>query len=801
MGFFMKFLFNRTVLQKIIIIFILTVCAWGVTSDIVRFDAFIVPVISALVIAIAAILLFHVKALRRLASVALGEAVDPLPESGTRVDSRTAIGAKSKAKQPVRSEDPAKESKTTGLIWLIGGLVFLAGCTVVLEIRQPFFFAQDDNFAIGVPVAINAYRSVLAHVFPAWNPHEMMGLPIMSNPQNSLLYPPMFISYLIARFVIGQEAAVLDVFSIMHLIGLYLVVFYFARYLKMRPFLASLCGLSVALSGFCLILGRSWANVPPYLIFMTLMCWQALRLSRGARGWSWAVWTGLLISAGWYLGNPQFWVYNMVFFALLILALLISKSLAWKRLFWILPCLCIGLAISAPIMIPQMMETREFYSNRSATTSADIGEGIECGILNMLVPCSITNVPQYGDAISVTLYGPVGWPLEHYENLGQFYYTGTLFAAVALLLLLSILVIPVSSRIIRGNPLLFVGLFALILALGEGGLLFLGMLKLPGFGGFRGPFKFLGHLDLFICLGAGVAIERIIDRYRAKWLEVPMLLLVAGTLAYQCSLLLPAFYIYDNHFPPLPTSMKEMVGDDQSVGQQRVFACVEGRTPNKGFATAMNLDFASVYGSYSFLGYDSVMQDTKQNKHVQDMIDQYGIARTIYEYGVKWVTVSDETESGVIPALTAPFKLANPTYIDNGSDGFNFRIWTLPISMPMAYDLSAPDKALPMKIDDSGVDVTLPASSTFRTVVVNFLYRPFFVGKCNGKPVSISADDWGRITAEVPSDATSLQLRYSPPWGQGFMLGLALLALGSLFCLAPRLLRKKSSPRDAPTPA
>ncbi len=86
----------------------------------------------------------------------------------------------------------------------MAGLLFLLAMLCLLEVHQPCFFSQDDNFFIGQPLIIDACRNMLHGIFPAWTPYQYMGVPVAGNPQSWYLYPPMFISYLAGALPVRQ---------------------------------------------------------------------------------------------------------------------------------------------------------------------------------------------------------------------------------------------------------------------------------------------------------------------------------------------------------------------------------------------------------------------------------------------------------------------------------------------------------------------------------------------------------------------------------------------------------------------
>jgi hypothetical protein len=739
-------------------------CIWGATSDSLRWKTFIVPLIASLIAATVCIPLFKLKPVRVAVNRALGNT------DNAELDSS------------------AGAFNSTAWKWFVAGFIFVAVCIIIQELKQPLFFNQDDGFSLGTPYTLDAYRSILNHVFPAWTPHQLMGNPLMSNPENWELYPPYFLSYLIARFGLGRETATMDVFSIMHLVLLYIVVFRFAIYLKMRPMLATLASLCFTLSGYSLILGRSWQNIPAHFIVLTLLCWQAYRLARGARGWSWALWTGVLIGVCWYLGNAQFWAYNCVFLVIFLAIFLATQRITLKRLCWIIPAFLFAFAIMAPLLVPQTMEMHSLYDSR-ARFMRDLGQGIECGIPNMIVPAPFAIIPAYGSAISTHKYGPVGAYTTHYDLMSQYFYSGTLFPLVGAVLLLGLLAIPVTKRMLGNNPFLFCAVITLIFALGTIGGLSLLLKHIPFLAGFRGPFKYMGYLNLFLCLGIGVAIERYLRSFPRMGAEFLMVVIVGVGLLYQCLQPLPGLCNFDNVYSPLPKEFSEVVKSTGSSTPERIWSAVITRNLNPEYSGSLALGFGAYYGLYMVNGYDPLYELAPINRRVATRMAVEPI-ESAYQYGVRWIVVNPPRKRSLIRATRGfPLKIKQISY---GPGTYQAELWCLPKALPLAFSTDDPMRALPIKIDCSGVDVTLPQSRASSDVVVNFLYHKFFRAEADGKPVKLGWDSWDRIFVTVPPGARSLKLRYCPPWGEGFAVAAALALAASLLCFAPKFISRRS---------
>src|SRR5207249_3528487 len=88
-----------------------------------------------------------------------------------------------------------------------------------LEWRDPFYFTECDNLTDCLPPILVGCRSIWQGVFPDYNPYLFLGSPLAGLGMYSLTYPPLYLAYALARHVLGQEYATLEVFAILHLLG------------------------------------------------------------------------------------------------------------------------------------------------------------------------------------------------------------------------------------------------------------------------------------------------------------------------------------------------------------------------------------------------------------------------------------------------------------------------------------------------------------------------------------------------------------------------------------------------------
>ena len=135
---------------------------------------------------------------------------------------------------------------------------------------------------------------------------------------------------------------------------------------------------------------------------------------------------------------------------LVLLVLVWTKSLPKSRLYPAVTALLLGLAICTPVLVPQTMEAKRFYSNRQL--GKDLG--IQRAFASMMLPFPLAKLevtekePSYNQYIPLMWGGPVN---KRYR--GGLYYSGTFFSASRYWCVCSPLALPgidATSRRISG---------------------------------------------------------------------------------------------------------------------------------------------------------------------------------------------------------------------------------------------------------------------------------------------------------------------------------------------------------------
>jgi hypothetical protein len=692
-------------------------------------------------------------------------------------------------------------------IWFVGGLALLCAALAVLEIRQPYYFCQDDMLVGELPGLLFGLRSVWHGVFPEWNPYQFMGTPYASAGGGRLFYPPTYLAYAIARHVLGNEAAMVDVSGILHVVAGYFAVYWVLRRLGIGAALAAAGGLSVALSGSTLVMGRCWAMFIYGIVWTPLLMYSVARMARGPVGWVWVLLTGLMIGVLFQIGFVQLWVTVLLLMAATALLLWATGRIPLPRLPWLAGAVLLGTALAAPLMYQQWLLSRDMVPGPRDST------GIFVGLFAMLLPYPLAHARH-----------PLDWGGIDSQYMGEMYYFGTLFA---LLLLLGLAAVLSGRRHRRGSQrawganiwaALALGVF--VLALGDDGGAWQVMSSLPILNIVNHyPFRLLPFFTLFAVLGGATVGERLLRGRKApgsrtRW-ELALALPTAGLLLWHVWFARSSFYQYG--FRPtaaLPADLAAILNAGAVHPQARLMGWAPQRSCLPEFRLSMKLNLPMADGLLAFDGYDPLLS-AKPTWQRAALLMQHDPVAASKAYGVRWHVLSRLVRHPTFSVDSqAEHYLESSVLLDGGLKKLIDTPGALQVALkrpelnladagpvdPLAFPVGHPEHALPVTIGPSGVDVdtsTLPAGES---VVVNWLWYPPMRADAGGRPIDCSADERGRIILTAPSSASAVHVRYRPSWALGVEIGAALALVSILMTgILQWLGRSVKTHRQAPS--
>jgi len=694
-------------------------------------------------------------------------------------------------REAILTDTPGNASASGVLdgVWFVAGLLFLGTALFLLEWRQPYYFVQNDAMISELPGILVGCRGLWEGIWPNYNPYSYMGAPLANLGLYSLTYPPTLASYAIARHLLADENATLDVFAMLHLAAGYVVTFGLVRQQRCSAAVATMVSLCVVLSGSSLIMGRNWHAFVPLVVWLSVLAWGLVRLGQGPVGWSWMMAMGCSIGLTFHVGFPQLSLYVTGFFLVGVAALLLLGVVPWPRALFALPALLVGIGLSLPIFLPQLRAAASMRPRLMGGFGLPWPDAWLC----MFLPYPFAQAPH-----------PNYWGTWHDDQyMGEMYFFGGLLGVLFFANALALFSARQPWPVWRGH-FWFLGGFILFLLMLRSDLDWPWTLlrRLPVVGRiFNHPFRLLPFFVLFASLAGGLVLERILRRTgrRRAW-EVLLGVGVGGLLLYHAWVAEASFFTWPfRPFSTLPDKITAALGPP-TAPTARVMAWTPQWSMHPCIGYSLIAALPAAYRVPAFHGYDPVVENCFPYVVAADKLREAPLAAA-RAYGIRWhLTVlgqdsiaahKAEVAAGQAkPPYEEAFLALQPLKLPRAHESGAVLLTELDNVDPLAFMEGRAEFQLPMRMHAGGIDVDL-ASAAGNTVIVNFLWRPEMQASVDGLSVSCEHDDWLRLRVRIPPGGQKLEVRYEPDWTQGLLLGCIAILLGVLVQL--QLLRNTTT--------
>lgn len=686
-------------------------------------------------------------------------------------------------------EPSAASAPTAGRFagWFLFGLACVTAALVGLELGRPYYFSQDDVLVGEMPSLLWQCRSLWEGILPEYNPYILLGAPALSEGCGGT-YPGLLGSYAIARHVLGNEFAMMEIFAVLHILAGYISTYAASRRVGMGASAAAVGSISFVLSGSVLIMGRSWHAFLPLVVFLPLLVIAVTQLIRAPVSWRWWLGTGLVLGISYHAEFLQVWVYSLMFFALAIVWLVDMRRIPLRRAVAAVPAVLLGIAIAMPLLSVQM----KLGSDMARPNG--YGCGISDGLLAILLPYPLARAQH-----------PNHWGSSDIQYMGHFYYFGTVMAALCVANVLGLLTGKVRRALLADHVWTVGACVALLLALGPDGGLWPVLGKLPLLGAINNhPFRMMPFVVLFSVLSGGVLLERLLARSqrRRAW-EIGIAATVAVLMFYHVGMARPAFYAYGfQPYPRLPEELTTMLQSDRAQPAGRLLSWTTFRSPSPSYALAMPFDLPVVYGLPAFTGYDPVVECKPPYRFADGRLAQ-SPTEAARAYGIRWGVMHRACERPVYsqnPCMReveaevpcdATFRQIGFTRTHAVASQPDLAVKELEQIDPLAFPSGQPANPLPLKLHGGGIDVDVSGLKSRASVVANFLWYPEIKAFADGREIACKRDDWYRIVAEVPAATHTLALRYQAGWAAGFLKALVIASVSICGAVAVAIRRER----------
>jgi hypothetical protein len=685
----------------------------------------------------------------------------------------------------------------SGRRWFWAGLAFLTAAIAFLEAIDPYFFCQDDALVLELPGVLSGMRAMWQGIVPTYCPFIFLGSP---TPAIGGIYPPLHVSYGIARHLLGDEYAMFDVFAACHLVVGYCLTFLFARRIGIGPVLAAVAGLTFVLSGPVLVMSRCWHSFAVLAAFIPLFAVLVDFLRTGPVTPRWPMAVGLALGLYYHAGFPQIFVLGCGIMLIHACGLAVMGLLPWRRLAWFVPALAFGAAIAIPVFYQQWRLSREMSIDDPGG-----GLGLESNLLSLLMPYPLVqgSLPNF-------------WGNINLEWGGHFYYSGTVllvgFVAAVAEAGRRLVLAKVGSDgrgFVGPAPrvrwaLVIPAVVAFLLALGEWGGLWWLMGLLP-VGLRNNPFRVLPWFVFFASLAGADFYETLITSREeaggrpAAERRMRLLAVIAGAALTLTILHLTrvgiAFYAYGfQPYPEMPSELSELLKPADKGRQQRIMTFATMRSTDPSYPLALPHNLPCQYELPAVFGYDPLVQRFGRYNACLERVAANPQA-ALAAYGVRWLLAHRTSWGGwqpqtpnrferVLPFVGLLKTLGNNPQVNLGGLDEYLAVIEIPNPAPLAFDEAEPTQALPLRMTLAGLDVEVVPAAAARRLVVNFLRYPDMAATVDGRVAEVTEDEWQRIVVAVPADARRISIRFDPPRFAGNAIAAVLALVGGVAMLA-----------------
>ena len=668
------------------------------------------------------------------------------------------------------------------------GPVLLAALLLIgvllIELKHPYFFLQDDNRDGVLPNLVHTFDSLLGGELAQYNFHQFLGYPFLAAGQTGVLYPLNYLAVFLSRMLLGHSFLAVDLLVVMHLLIGALGFYALIRSFKLDGRVAVLAGLSWSFSSFIFFGSDSWVVISAIAAWFPWMIFLSLRHYRNPG------WQGLLLSllprlALFYVGYIQYFICGVIFeFITLLLYALTDRERPGRGLA-ILSILkgyvasyLLVLIFSLPLLLP-MARLTAVSAGRDAKLAFEVfasqsfpigqlllglffpfltaGEGTYASFRNLLNLSHIGYVPLGALLVWFALKSMDSWGRRSLFRFKSF--EGRKVA-------LTPFVLPMAIALLWSSSVAFNGLLYL----------------LPIINRFRWPFKMAVFLDFYLILLAAVVLAELVERI--SWKKKAKELLLLGLVGVQLVnflflyIVMPYRDFGEHHGDsiPLEEPLREELAGGRivSVGF-RIWEPSVGNSRSYKTAPTLGFNYATLWSLEQFAGYEPFIgKDNVRATLGLNFTAIYPSSRPLpVEYlrqaGVCWYLLPPELEGeygGLIESYGMVKRFEDGdrvVFFDPGAEALVSFVgkpggvesyWLTTNSIRVGTDLEEP-----------GV------------LVLNYLYHANFRATVDGEPVRLVADEGIGMRVEVPAGEHRVVVEYVDP---DFRFGLIVSLTGAL---------------------
>lgn len=660
-------------------------------------------------------------------------------------------------------------------------LIFL----LMLEIRHPYFFLQDDNRDTYLPNFVHAYRSLANGELALYNFHQFSGNPALAGGQNGELYPLVYLAVFLSNIFFGHVFATIDILVIIYLMLGGAGVFFLIDFLANDRRAAFFAGIAWPLSSFVVYGSNSWNIIAALAAYFPWMIYFSLRTFENRR----LRWFALGIVARlslFYVGHIQYFVYAVIFefFVGISYALYVSTSGAKRKnatrfILEFLAGYMIVFLLALPLLWPMWNYTSHsaFRDDKlSIVKFIQLFYPIDQLLLSLVFPFKAISPPLWGrdlnfSSISHIGYIPIiligtGIYLKFKHKAAPLSVNGTRFAVFVRPLLLALIwaTVPFFSILLYFVPVV---------------------------NRFRWPFKIAFFLDFFLVILAALTLAYLLKNFRffaRNSIPIILGLIIIQLFNYGLLYMATPYKDFGGHHAdtiPLQEPFKEELSEGRivAVGFDVWKQADYGTTPENTSPT-LGFNYATLWGLDYFAGYDILISDDKRTATL-DMniraIWSLNKAVPVVQFrdaGVSWYIIPQSKYEKYAKEL-APYGI-----VKKYEDSYRALMFD-PFAKPMVYWL---DDGAPIKDVHETVNTIRVGTDDADggRIVFNYSYSEFFIASVDGIPTEVSRFGINNFAIEVGPGKHKILIEYQDPY---FIKGLKIAAATLIMLIAMVVIR------------
>ena len=638
---------------------------------------------------------------------------------------------------------------------------YVAACLIVvalfavLEAAHPYYFLQDDNRDIFLPLFVHNYRAASDGQLAQYNFYQSLGKPHFATGQAAALQPFNYLAVFCSVAAFGHVFATADILVLLYLLLGAIGVVYFLRSLGFSGASAVFVASAWCFSPFNMLTSQSWTTYAPVIGLLPWIAAGTVLVYRRARAGA-SIFT-LAHLALFYVGAPQFFLYAVIIDAGL-LALMAAGDWRAGTLRQRGPLKLVGTfallsalvtALCMPLLLPMWNLMQE-----SAFRGREMSSG-------ELFACHISFVQLLNGLFLPfrQIYEPLGGQWCETFFPPSFTHQGYL----ATLLLIAYPFARKRAIAAQRRVLDACFLLGLLLILGALGGLTALVAQIPVANRFRWPFKYFGFANLLLLLCVAPCFDWVVRRSastRARLVLATLLIAVQSLNLVALDRAFPRQGFFE-HLDPVP--LHEPFRPLLQASRTITIGCRghAGQFEKLQTLSTLGYDYATLWQLHFFGGYDPLVPSRNFN----------------LTFGLDYNSVLC-TKPGSVPVdylrhwAVGSYLLLQPTAAAHErvllAQGFR-RVAAdrdrVLMRDPLAPPLAGSSACRMISIDRNGddflatVDCRTPSAVTLR-----FLFNSYFSATVDGRPVEVTQTPESLVMVPVDAGRHTIRLGYDDPW-------------------------------------